>query len=102
MGKRELVPLLILSSWCLVIVVLLFPAVPWVRLYFVIVVIPDHTHLLFLDMPITNGLVSSKIYDKQDDFNVEIVNFQFIDRDVSPLPMVYFAAYSFCEIETFF
>ena len=44
MGKRELVALLILSSWCLVIVVWLFLAVPWVCLQFVIVVFPDHTH----------------------------------------------------------
>ena len=48
MGKRELVTVLSLSSWCLVIVVWLFLAVPWVCLQFVIVVFPDHTHLLFL------------------------------------------------------
>ena len=30
-------------------------------------------------MSITNGIVSSKIYDKQDDFNFEIVKF---DGDV--------------------
>ena len=46
MGKRELVALLSLSFWCLVIVVWLFLAVPWVCLQFVIVVFPDHTHLL--------------------------------------------------------
>ena len=40
MGKRELVALLSLSSWCLVIVVWLFLAVPWVCLQFVIVVFP--------------------------------------------------------------
>ena len=44
MGKRELVALLSLSSWCLMIVVWLFLAVPWVYLQFVIVVFPDHTH----------------------------------------------------------
>ena len=44
MGRRELVDLLSLSSWCPVIVVLLFLAVPWVCLQFVIVVFPDHTH----------------------------------------------------------
>ena len=48
MGKRELVALLSLSSWCLVMVEWLFFAVPWVCLQFVIVVFPDHTHLLFL------------------------------------------------------
>ena len=46
-GKRELVALLYLSSWCLVMVKRLFLAVPWGCLQFVIVVIPDHTHLLF-------------------------------------------------------
>ena len=48
MGKRELVALLSLSSWCLVVVLWLFFAVPWVCLQFVIVVFPDHTLLLFL------------------------------------------------------
>ena len=47
-GKRELVALLNLSSWCLVIVERLFLAVPRGCLGFVIVVFPDHTHLLFL------------------------------------------------------
>ena len=49
MEKRELVALLCLSSWCLVIVVWLFLTMPRVCLQFVIVVFPDHTHLLFLD-----------------------------------------------------
>ena len=48
MGKRELVALLNLSSWCLVMVERLFLAVPLGCLRFVIVVFPDHTHLLFL------------------------------------------------------
>ena len=49
MGKRELVALLSLSSWCLVIVVWLFLSVPWFCLQFVIVVFPDPTHLLFFE-----------------------------------------------------
>ena len=48
MGKRKLVALLNLSSWCLVMIEWLFLAVPWGCLRFVIVVFPDHTHLLFL------------------------------------------------------
>ena len=48
MGKRELVALLNLSSWCLMMVEWLFLAVPWSCLRFVIVVFPDHAHLLFL------------------------------------------------------
>ena len=43
LGKRELVALLSLSSWCLVMVVWLFLAVPWRCLWFVIVVLSDHT-----------------------------------------------------------
>ena len=45
MGKRELVALLRSSSWCLVMVVLLFLAVPLVCPRFVIMVLSDHTHL---------------------------------------------------------
>ena len=48
MGKRELIALLNLSSWCLVMVERLFLAVPRGCLQFVIVVFPDHTHLLFM------------------------------------------------------
>ena len=52
MGKRELITLLNLSSWCLVMVERLFLAVPRGCLQFVIVVFPDHTHLLFQIGPI--------------------------------------------------
>ena len=55
MGKRELVALLNLSSWCLVMVGRLVLAVPRGCLQFVIVVFPDHTHLLF-----SNSLVDDK------------------------------------------
>ena len=48
MGKRELIALLGLSSWRLVVVGRLFLAVPRGCLQLVIVVFPDHTHLLFL------------------------------------------------------
>ena len=44
MGKRELVALLNLSSWCLKMVEQLFLAVPQGCLRCVIVVFPDHTH----------------------------------------------------------
>ena len=49
MGKRELIALLNLSSWCLVMVERLFLAMPRGCLQFVIVVSPDHTNLLFLE-----------------------------------------------------
>ena len=37
---------------------------------------------LFLHLSISNGFVSSKIYDKRDDFDFDIVNFPFLDGDV--------------------
>ena len=48
LGKRELVALLNLSSWCLVMVERLFLEAPRSCLRFVIVVFPELTHLLFL------------------------------------------------------
>ena len=83
MGKRELIALLNLSSWCLVMVERLFLAVPQCCLQFVIVVFPEYTHLLFLHLSISTDIVSTKIYDKRDDFDFEIVNFPFLDGDVS-------------------
>ena len=52
---------------------------------------------LDLNLSITNGIVSSKIYDKRDGFNFEIVNFPFLDGDVHCpfLWRIYFSAYSF-------
>ena len=47
MGKRELVALLSLYSWCRMVVWWIFLAVPRSCLQFVIVVFPDHTYLLF-------------------------------------------------------
>ena len=60
MGKRELDALLNLSSWCLVMVERLFLAVPQGCLRFVIVVFPDHTHLLFLNK--TPRLSSARMF----------------------------------------
>ena len=60
MRKRELVASLNLSSWCLVMVEWLFLAVPWGCLRFVIVVFPDHTHLLLLsNLTIAVGVYKS-------------------------------------------
>ena len=51
-------------------------------------VTPNDTEAPFLDLnlSITNGIVSSKIYDKRDDFNFEIVNSPFLDGDVPRSP----------------
>ena len=37
---------------------------------------------LDLHLSIFNAIVSTKIYDKRDDFDFEIVNFPFLDGDV--------------------
>ena len=39
-----------------------------------------------LHLSISNGFVSSKIYDKRDDFDFDIVNFPFLDGDVPRRP----------------
>ena len=39
-----------------------------------------------MDLPISNCIVSSKIYAERDDFNFEILNFQFLDGDVVSSP----------------
>ena len=46
------------------------------------------TEAPFLDLhlSISNGIVSSKIYDNRDDFNFDIVNFPFLDGDVPRRP----------------
>ena len=41
---------------------------------------------LDLNLSITNGIVSTKIYDKRDDFTFEIVNFPFLDGDAPRSP----------------
>ena len=55
------------------------------------ILLPPPTAFLDLNLSITNGIESSKIYEKRDDFNFEIVNFPFVDGDVprSPSYVVY-------------
>ena len=77
MGKRELVAWLSLSSWCLMIVVWLFRAVPWVCLQFAIVVFPDHTHLLFYIIYLHYYFNMSNSYKE---------SFTFINRDIAFSP----------------
>ena len=38
-------------------------------------------YVLDLNLSITNGIASSKLYDKGDDFNFRIINFPFLDGD---------------------
>ena len=57
MGKRELVALLCLSSWCRVIVARLFLTMQRVCLQFVSVTFPDHTLTIFDIMVNSNASV---------------------------------------------
>ena len=50
LGKRELVALINLCSWCFVMIEWLFLVVPWGCLWFVIVVFPDHTYYLYREV----------------------------------------------------
>ena len=58
------------------------------------------TEVAFLDLhlSISNDIVSTKIYDKRDDFDFEIVNFPFLDGDVprSTSYGVYLSTHLFC------
>ena len=51
--------------------------------------------LMNLDLSITNGIVSTKNYDKRDDFNSEWLIFHFLMwMFLAPFPMVY----TFCNL----
>ena len=70
MGKRELIALLNLSSWCLVMVERLFLAVPWGSLQFVMVVFPDHTHLLFFSVIVCLSVDGFKLNVTESKVNI--------------------------------
>ena len=61
------------------------------------------TESAFLDLNflIHNDIVSTKIYDKRDDFNFDIVNFPFLDGDVPRRPFygiyLYISTYLLCQ-----
>ena len=54
------------------------------------------TEAPFLDLHYTilDGFISSKICDKRDDFDLDIVNFPFLDGDI--LRGLYITVYSVC------
>ena len=61
MGKRELVALLGLYSWCLVVVERLLLALLWGCLWFVIVVFPDHTYYFLRNYFNTYDIISQEL-----------------------------------------
>ena len=52
--------------------------------------------LLDLNLSIHNDTVSTKIYDKRDDFDFDIVNFPFLRR-LSYCVYIYISTYSLCQ-----
>ena len=88
MGKRELVALLNLSSWCLVMVEPLFLAVPRGCLQFVIVVFPDHTHF-FKSIKIPSyPSIYENVYKLQKIFLVRFFWLQYIFRIKFKIPIL--------------
>ena len=87
MGKRKLIVLLNLSSWCLVMVERLFLAVPRGCLRFVIVVFPDHTHLLFLlSISVIITGPHSAVSNVSGYRYVSDCNFRGLEFDPGPVP----------------
>ena len=78
-GEGGLVALLCLSSWCLAVVGRLFLAVPQGCLRFLIVVFPDHTHLLFLS---TEGGEKS---DKETSVQARVSLFNYLIPRINPM-----------------
>ena len=79
--ERESGALLSLSSWCLVIVIWLFLAVPWVCLQFVIVVFPDciYNHSIVMHVKVCQDILSNRKvmplnFLKSTNFNVFSLN----------------------------
>ena len=54
---------------------------------------------LDLHLSISDGFVKTKIFDKRNDFDFDIVNFPFLDGDVprsASYGVLYFSTYSIC------
>ena len=75
MGKRELVVLLNLSSWCLMMIEWLFLAVPWGCLRFVIVAFLIKLTYYF---SVSKELRFSEIYLTYHLFELSIINIVFL------------------------
>ena len=50
-----------------------------------------------LNLSIHKDIVSTKIYDKRDYFNFDIVNFPFLDGDVPLMVYIYLNLFAFPE-----
>ena len=55
---------------------------------------------LDLHLSISDGFVKTKIYDKQDDFDFDIVNFPFLDGDVRhPMVFIFLNLFNLLEFQ---
>ena len=87
-GKRELVALLGLSSWCLVMVGRLFLAVPRGCLRFVIVVFPDYTifapfKCLHYRIFKTSHCFESYLNYLPDDLRITLSKFRCVNNNIN-------------------
>ena len=57
------------------------------------------TEAVFLDLNLSihNDIVSTKIYDKRDDFDFDIVNFPFLDGDAPLMVYIYLNLFALPE-----
>ena len=90
MGKRKQNAMLSLSSCCFLMVVWLFLVVPSVCLMFVIVVFPDHTHLLFLgsENPLYLLYMNTRLVTLKHAFHHWIVSEYELEMPLTSTPTV--------------
>ena len=50
-----------------------------------------------LHLSLSDGFVKTKIYDKRDDFDFDIVNFPFLDSDIPPIVFIFLNLFDLLE-----
>ena len=96
----------LLDTWTIYSISIIFTLNKWFTEYIplnfnlikLLLLIPKQP-FLDLNSSIHNNTVSTKIYDKRDDFDFDIVNFPFLDGNVPRRPSygVYISTYSLCQ-----
>ena len=81
----------LLDTWTIYSISIIFTLNGWFTKYILLnfnltKLFASDTEAAFLHLPIHNDTVYTKIYDKRDDFDFDIVNFPFLDGDVPRRP----------------
>ena len=92
-----------LTSWLsfvmLYCVFVTFPCGILGHVWYLIVWIPDLPHLSYLPISNDNVIVSTKIYDKRDDFDFEFVKFPILVVFIALHPMAFTSLNSYDLLE---